>query len=132
MDKREILLSLKEMFNNDEKEKPRYTVESKQIDKTNYLSLVANGKEELLITDPDYDAFIGLLKHRNTKDLNYIVSKFEDNKVKIFTEYSVDERKKLLQEMRELYLKLINANQRNVAFVELMIVDWANNILDIE
>ena len=80
----------------------------------------------------DYDAFIGLLKHRNTKDLNYIVSKFEDNKVKIFTEYSVDERKKLLQEMRELYLKLINANQRNVAFVELMIVDWANNILDIE
>ena len=42
MDKREILLSLKEMFNNDEKEKPRYTVESKQIDKTNYLSLVAN------------------------------------------------------------------------------------------
>lgn len=131
MDKREILLSLQEMINKEkteEKEEPRYTVESRQIDANNYLTLIAREKEESIITHPDYETFISLLKHHNTKEMNYVINKFNDNKAKIFKEYPDDEREKLLQDMRDLHYKLLNANQRNVAFVEIMIVDWVNQI----
>jgi|GEM_PF-1139779 len=132
MDKREILLTLQNMFD-DEKEKnePDFTIESKQIDKNNYLTLITRDNEDFIFIDPDYEAFITLLKYHNTKELNYVVKKFNDNKVKIFTEYSDEQRKKLLEDMKDLRSRLSNSNQRNMAFVEMMIVDWVNNILQL-
>lgn len=132
MDKREILLTLQNMFD-DEKEKnePDFTIESKQIDKNNYLTLITRDNEDFIFIDPDYEAFITLLKYHNTKELNYVVKKFNDNKVKIFTEYSDEQRKKLLEDMKDLRSRLSNSNQRNIAFVEMMIVDWVNNILQL-
>ncbi|HCL03850.1 MAG TPA: hypothetical protein DHW61_15830 [Lachnoclostridium phytofermentans] len=129
MDKRDILLTLQNMFEDKEKDEPDFTIESKQIDKNNYLTLITRDNEDFIGIDPDYEAFIALLKYHNTKELNYIVKKFNDNKVKIFTEYSDEQRKKLLEEMKDLQSRLSNSNQRNIVFVEMMIVDWANKIL---
>ena len=132
MDKREILLTLQNMFDDDkEKNEPDFTIESKQIDKNNYLTLITRDNEDFIFIDPDYEAFITLLKYHNTKELNYVVKKFNDNKVKIFTEYSDEQRKKLLEDMKDLRSRLSNSNQRNMAFVEMMIVDWVNNILQL-
>lgn len=129
MDKREILLSLQDMFSTEKENEPDYTIESKQIDERHYLSLVAKDKEDFIVTDPDYDAFINLLKYYNTQELNYVVNKFNNNKVKIFTEYSEEKRMKLIADMRDLHNRLLNSNTRNIAFVEMMIVDWVNKNL---
>lgn len=129
MDKREILLSLQSMLNNDTKEDPDYIIESKQIDDQNYLTLITIDKEPFITTDPDYDTFINLLKYYNRKDLNLVVSKLNDHKVEIFTEYSDEKRKKLLYDMRDLHNRLLASTPRNIAFIEMMIVDWVNNTL---
>ncbi len=129
MDKNEILNSLKEMFDNDSKNNEMdYTIESRQIDKNNYLTLVTKDKEDFIVTDPDYEAFINLLKYHNTKNLNYTAAKLNENKVKIFTEFSAEEREKLLNSMKDCYTRLSNSNTKNLPFVELMIVDWVNKL----
>lgn len=125
MDKREVLSSLQEMFNK-ENNVSDYIIESKQIDDCDYLTLITKDKEDFVATHPDYDAFINLLKYYNTKESNYAASKLNDNKVKIFTEYSAEEQDKLINEMKDLYSRLASSNQRNIAFVEMMIVDWIN------
>lgn len=128
MDKKEILNSLREMFDKDVVKESDYIIESKQIDKNNYLTLITKDKEAFIIPNPDYEAFINLLKCHNTKDLNYVVKKLNDNKVKIFAEFSEAEREKLLNEMRDLYSRLSNSNTKNFPFVELMIIDWLNKL----
>lgn len=129
MDKREILLSLQSMLNNEPAEDSDYIIESKQIDNQNYLTLIAKEKEPFITTDPDYETFINLLKCYNRKELNYIVNKLNENKVKIFTEFDDEKRRKLLNDMKDLHNRLLTSTPRNIAFVEMMIVDWANKTL---
>lgn len=129
MDKREILLSLQNMLNSEPAEESDYIIESKQIDNQNYLTLIAKEKEPFIVTDPDYDTFINLLKCYHRKDLNYVINKFNDNKVKIFTEYDDEKRKKLLNDIKDLHNRLLTSTPRNIAFVEMMIVDWVNKTL---
>lgn len=129
MDRREILLSLQSMLNNDKVEKPDFIIESKQIDEKECLTLITKDKEDFITTEPDYEAFINLLKYHNTRELNHIVSKFNNNKVKIFTEFSDEKREKLLKDMRDLHNRLLTSTPRNIAFVEMMIIDWVNKTL---
>lgn len=129
MDKKDILNSLKEMFENDTKKtETDYIIESNQIDNNKFLTLIKKDREEDVITDPEYDAFINLLKYHNTKNLNHVAAKLNDNKVKIFNEFSEEEREKLLNTIKDFFSRLSNSNDRNLPFVELMIVDWVNQI----
>lgn len=129
MDKREVLLSLQSMLNDDTVDDSDYIIESKQIDDKKCLTLITKENENFITADPDYDAFINLLKYHNTKELNYIVNKFNDNKVKIFTEYSDERRGKFLKDIRDLHNRLLTSNPRNMAFIEMMITDWVNKNL---
>ena len=132
MDKREVLLSLQSMLNNEEKTDSDYIIESKQIDDSNCLTLIAKekDKESFITTDPDYETFVNLLKYQNTKELNHIVNRFNNNKVKIFTEYSDEKREKFLKDIRDLHTRLLTSNSRNMAFVEMMIKDWVDKNLE--
>jgi hypothetical protein len=131
MDKREVLLSLQSMLNNDKVEDSDYIIESNQIDDTKCLTLITKENENFITTEPDYEAFINLLKYHNTKELNYVVNKFNDNKVKIFTEYSDEQREKFLKDIRDLHNRLLTSNSRNMAFIEMMITDWVDKNLSV-
>lgn len=129
MDKWDIVNSLKEMFDKEQKNtESDYVIESKQIDQNKYLTLIKKDKDEFIITDPDYEAFINLLKYHNTKNLNYVAAKLNDNKAKIFNEFSKEEREKLMNTIKDFYTRLSNSNVRNLPFVELLIVDWVDKL----
>lgn len=127
MDKTEIIRSLEKMFN--ETEESDYVIEEKQIDKNKYLSLVARNKEEEIKTHPDYDTFINLLQYNNSKELKYIVKRLNDNKRKFFVEFTDSEREKFLNDVRDFHKRLLGANSKSLPLLELMIVDWANELL---
>ena len=129
MDKRDVLLTLQSMLNNDTVEDSDYIIESKQIDDKKCLTLITKENENYITTEPDYEAFINLLKFHNTKELNHIVNRFNNNKVKIFTEYSDEQKDKFLKDIRDLHNRLLTSNSRNMAFIEMMITDWANKNL---
>lgn len=128
MDKRDLIMSLADSFN-DSKDEQSFTIESKQIEKNNYLTLIADNRE-FVQTHPDYEVFINLLKYYNTKDLNYVLMKLNNNKKKIFVEFSDKEKNSFLNDVRDLYLKLKASNTRNIVFVESIIVDWVNKLFD--
>jgi len=127
MDKTELIKSLAKMFN-DEDEKD-YVIEEKQIDQNKYLSLVAKSPEENIQTHPDYEALISILRYYNTKSLNYVIMLLKENKRKFFVEFSDSEKEKFLNETREFYKRFIGANTKSLPLLELMIVEWVNDLL---
>jgi len=128
MDKSELIKSLANMFN-DEKEEKDYIIEEKQLDKTTYLSLVKKYNDNNMQTHPDYEALISILKYYNTKTLNYVVMRLNENKRKFFVEYSDSEKEKFLNDVRDLYERFIGANSKALPFLESMILEWMNNLL---
>lgn len=128
MDKIDILRSLKDMFDNDAEKEQNYSIETKQIDKANYLSLVANDRRTFIQTHPDYETFLNLLKFHNTKATNYVAIKLNENKTKLFVEFADTEKEKFLDDTRDLYRRLINSNSKNVVIIEDMIVEWVDNL----
>ncbi|HWT27010.1 MAG TPA: hypothetical protein VN131_03655 [Mobilitalea sp.] len=128
MDKSEILKSLSDMFAEKQDDDSDYVIESKTIEKNNYLTLIAKEKEDSYITDPDFEAFVNLLKYYNTKELNYAASKMQNNKVKILKELPDEERAKVLKEMRELHNKLLGSRPQTMSLVESLIKDFIDTI----
>jgi hypothetical protein len=49
--------------------------------------------------------------------LNYVAKKLNDN------------RRKFLADARDLYKRLVGATKINLAFIELLVVDWADKLL---
>lgn len=129
MDKIDILKSLKDMFDNDSEKEQKYSIETKQIDKANYLSLVANDRGTFIQTHPDYETFLNLLRFHNTKASKYVANKLNENKIKFFAEYTDTEKDKFLDDTRDLYRRLVNSNSKNIVIIEDMIVEWVDNLL---
>lgn len=127
MDKTELIKSLAKMF--DETEESEYVIEEKQIDHHTYLSLIAKDQDESIPTHPDYESLISILRYYNSKTLNYIVQRLNENKRKFFIEFSVDEREKFLNEVRDYYKRLVGANSKSLPLLESMIVDWVDDLL---
>lgn len=130
MDKSEVLKSLAKMF--DKTEESNYVIEEQQIDKSTYLTLIAKDDEEFITTHPDFDALISILQFYSTKNLNFAANKLKENKKKFFIEFTNVEKDKFLVEVRDLHKRLVGANQKNLAFIELMVVDWIDKLLKSE
>ncbi len=130
MDKSEVLKSLAKMF--EKTEESNYVIEEQQIDKNTYLTLIAKNEEDFITTHPDFEMFVNILQYHNTKNLNFVASKLKDNKRKIFMEFTDDEKEKFLVEIRDLHNRLVRANQKNLAFIELMVVDWIEKLFNAE
>ncbi len=128
MDKSEILKSLTNLFNEQQKDEDSYIITSNSIDKNNYLTLITKSNEDSFITDPDYDAFVNILKYYNTRDLKYAANKLELCKVKVLKEFSDAERTKFMSEMKDLHNRLIGANTQTLPFLEVLIKDWVNEL----
>jgi len=127
MDKTELIMALAKMFN--ETEEREYIIEEKQLDKNTYLSLVAKDKDENIQTHPDYDALIGILKYYNSKTLNYVIMRLNENKRKFFIEFNDNEKEKFLNDVRDLYKRFVGANTKSLPFLESMITEWLDNML---
>lgn len=127
MDKSELIKSLAKMF--DDTEESDYIIEEKQIDHNTYLSLVAKEKNEVIQTHPDFESLISILRYYNTKTLNYIVVKLNENKRKFFVEFSDSEREKFLNDVRDFYKRLVDANSKSLPLLESMIVEWVDGLL---
>lgn len=127
MDKSELIKSLAKMF--DDTEESDYIIEEKQIDHNTYLSLVAKEKNEVIQTHPDFESLISILRYYNTKTLNYIVVKLNENKRKFFVEFSDSEREKFLNDVRDFYKRLVGANSKSLPLLESMIVEWVDGLL---
>lgn len=127
MDKSELIKSLAKMF--DEKEESDYIIEEKQLDQRTYLSLVAKDRPENIPTHPDYELLINILQYYNTKTLNYVVMKLNENKRKFFIEYSEKEKEKFLDDVRDFYKRFIGSNSKSLPFLESMIAEWVDNLL---
>ncbi len=128
MDKSEILRSLNDLFNKESNDDASYVITSNTIDKNNYLTLIAKDKDAFSITDPDYDAFINILKYYNTKDLKYAASKLENCKVKVLKDLPEAERLQFMSEMKDLHSRLLGANDQTISFIEVLIKDWVNKL----
>ena len=126
MDKSEILRSLNDMFNEKPDDEASYTIASNTIDKNDYLTLITKENEDSLLTDPDYDAFINIMKYYNTKDLRYAAIKLEQIKGKVLKEFSDADRIKFRSEMKDLHSRLLGANNQTLPFLEVLIKDWVN------
>ncbi len=127
MDKADVIKSLAKMF--DEKEEKDYVIEKKQIDQNTYLSLIAKDKEENIPTHPDYETLISILQFHNSRTLNYVVKKLNDNKRKFFVEFSDSEKERFLSDVRDFYKRLVGANVKSLPLLESMIVEWVDDIL---
>jgi Mg/Co/Ni transporter MgtE len=127
MDKEEVIKSLAKMFQ--ETEESDYVIEEKQIDRNTYLSLVARNREEQIQTHPDYDAFVSILQYCNSKTLNYVVKRLNDNKRKFFVEYTDAEKEKFLNNVRDYYKRVVGANAKSLTLLESMIVEWVDDLL---
>ena len=127
MDKTELIMSLAKLIN--DTEKSDYIIEEKQLDKNTYLSLVAKDKDENIQTHPDFEVLISILKYYNSKTLNYVIMRLNENKRKFFIEFNDNEKEKFLSDVRDLYEKFIGANTKYLPFLETIITDWLDNLL---
>ncbi len=127
MDKADVIKSLAKMFS--EPEESEYIIEEKQIDNSTYLSLVAKDKEEYIETHPDYESFISILQYYNSRTLNYVVVRLNENKKKFFVEFTDSEREKFLNDVRDFYKRLVGANSKSIPLLESMVVEWVDALL---
>lgn len=127
MEKNEVLMKLRDLYSENDKESD-YVIESKTIDKNQYLTLITKEKNEFEATNPDYENFINLLKYQNTSDCIYSAKKLQDNKNKILVELPEDQRAKFFHDMKEFQNKLLSANSRNLPFIISIINDWVNDM----
>ena len=127
MDKAEVLKSLAKLFN--ETEGNDKVTEEKSVDQSTFLERSVNIQEEFIHTHPDYDSLISILKYYNTRSLNYVVKKLDENKRKFFIEFSDSEKEKFLNEARDFYKRLVGVNSKSLPLLESMIVDWVDDLL---